>query len=334
MLTVRKYFSVKDIPVSEWNRFVVRDAVGLEIAHLSAIEHSKINNLKPIYFLAYQDDLPIGIAYGIILNVDFAKLSNRYGSDILNTIRCWKPDFMKVKILEMGHIASLGSTVEFLPEYSSDFLRILSSEIDDIVKNENLDLCLIRDIPFSKWEQFRNICDYGYCSSLGYPIAKLDLKWSDISGYYKDLKSKKRNQIVQRRSRLQKEEISVEVIEDYAPYAERLTELWTQVAQHNNGYEHERLTPDFFRTLSSELKGRSHLVAIKRYDELIAFGLNLIGYSEYFGMAEGLDYRYRDTYDLYFNNIFESLKVACELKMKKFNVGITTYDFKTSMGCE
>ncbi len=334
MLFVKKYFSVDYIPVSDWNKFVVRNSVSLEIEHLSAIEHSKINNLKPIYFLAYQDDLPIGIAYGIILDVDFAKLSNRYSLDVLNTIRCWKPDFMKLKILELGHISSLGTTLEFLPEFASNFLELLSSEIDSIAQTENLDICLIRDIPFPKLEQYQGICDAGYCASLGYPIAKLVLKWSNINGYYHDLKSKKRNQILQRRSQLLKEEISVEVIEDYAPYAERLTELWTQVAQHNNGYEHERLTPDFFKTLSSELKGRSHLVAIKRYDELIAFGLNLIGDTEYFGMAEGLDYRYRDEYDLYFNNIFESLKVACELKMKIFNVGITTYDFKASMGCE
>lgn len=86
--------------------------------------------------------------------------------------------------------------------------------------------------------------------------------------------------------------------------------------------------------MSVHLKGRSHVVAIKRDGTIIAYGLNLIGDKEYFGMAEGMDYMFRDQYDLYANNIFESLNVACKLGKKTFNIGITTYDFKTSIGAE
>jgi 8-amino-7-oxononanoate synthase len=162
----------------------------------------------------------------------------------------------------------------------------------------------------------------------------MEMNGDPINGYFGALKSKKRNQLLHRRSKIQKPEISVEIIEDYGIYADRLTELWTEVAQNNNGYEHERLTPSFFIKMAEELKGRSHIVAIKREEEIIAFGLNLIGDSEYFGMAEGLDYQYRDQYDLYFNNIFSSFEVACSLGKKIFNMGITTYDFKCSIGCE
>jgi 8-amino-7-oxononanoate synthase len=76
------------------------------------------------------------------------------------------------------------------------------------------------------------------------------------------------------------------------------------------------------------------VVAIKKHGEIIAYGLNLIGDEEYFGVAEGLDYDVRDLYDLYANSIFEGLRVACGLGKKTFNIGITSYDFKTSIGAE
>jgi 8-amino-7-oxononanoate synthase len=129
-------------------------------------------------------------------------------------------------------------------------------------------------------------------------------------------------------------EIAVEVIEDYAPHAERLAELWGQVAQRHGEYEHERLTPDYFAAMARHLEGRSHVLAIKRHGTIIAFGLALIGDDEYFGAAEGMDYAVRDSYELYSNMIFETVRVACELGKKTLNLGITTYDFKASLGAE
>ncbi len=334
MISIQQFSSIDSVPVHDWNRFVDTASVSLEIAHLKGIELSRINDIKPYYFIAYEEQNVIGIAYGIILNVDFAKLSNSYPFEILETIRCWKHQFMKLKILEMGHIASLGNTIHFDTNYAHDFLKLLHLEIEKIALQEQIDVCLIRDILKEQVPFFQPLTDEGYCCTLGYPIARMELKWNHISGYLEALKSKKRNQLLHRSSQIDQPEIQIEIIEDYGIYADRLTELWTQVAINNNGYEHEKLTPAFFIKMSEELKGRSHLVAIKKDDELIAFGLNLIGDTEYFGMAEGLDYKYRDQYDLYFNNIFESFKVACTLGKKFFNFGITTYDFKCSIGCE
>jgi len=334
MFKVQISNSIHNVPASIWDTFVTKDAVGLEREHLQAIEQSRINNINPYYLIVYSDNEPIGIAYGIIFQIDFAKLADTYPLNVLNTLRTWKPDFMKLKIIEFGFIASLGSTINCKPGFQSDFLCALSKEIDRIATVENADLCLIRDINDIDYKTFETIGNFGYCSAMGYPIARMQLHWDCFADYLSSLKSKKRNQFQQRREKLRKPELSVEIIEDYAPYAHRLAELWENVAKNNNGYEHERLTPDFFREMSNGLKGRSHVVAIKRYGEIIAYGLNLIGDNDYFGMAEGMDYRYRDEYDLYANNIFESLNVACIMRKKTFNIGITTYDFKSAIGCE
>ena len=334
MLQLEYYQSINDVPTSIWNQFVSTYSVGLEIGHLKAIEVSRINDLKPYYIIGYKNNDPIGIAYCFSMQINFAKMANSYPSDVFDIIKTWKPNFMDMRIIEMGQIASIGSTIEVNRDFISDFLIALNSKIDEIAKIENADLCIIRDIDEALYCDFKVLENYGFSNVMGFPIARMPIKWDDFDGYLKSLKSKKRGNFTQKIYNLQKPEIKVEVIEDYAPYSKRLAELWENVAQKNNGYEHEKLTPEYFEAMSKYLKEKSHVVAIKENDEIVAYGLNLIGDEEYFGVAEGLDYNLRDKYDLYANNIFEALRMACKLKKKIFNIGITAYDFKTSVGAE
>lgn len=334
MIRFDSYTSVDKIPVLVWERFVSKQAVGLEINHLRAVEKSRINDIHPYYLIGFDENVPIGIAYCFSIQVDIAQMSDSYPQKVLDIVKCWMPGFLEVRIVELGHIASLGTTIEVLPGYLDGFLIELSKKIDDIARLENADLCLIRDLPTTKCKDYSVLDKVGFQAFKGFPIARMKLNWNSFEDYLADLKSKRRKNILQKREKLNVEEISVEVIEDYAPYADKLSELWSNVAKSNNGYSHEKLTPEYFRSMSLYMNGRSHVVAIKRKGEIVAYGLNLIGDEEYFGMAEGMDYTFRDQYDLYANSIFESLSVACLLGKRNFNIGITTYDFKLSIGAQ
>jgi len=334
MFRMEHYTSVKEVPDIIWNRFVHRGAVGLELGHLQAIEVSRINDIHPYYIIGYLEEEPVGIAYCFSIRVDLARMTNSYPAEVVETVKTWKPEFMEMRIVEVGHLASLGTTIEVAQPYITDFLRALSGKIDEIASLEKAELCIIRDIPAVRYNEFCELKECGYRPAMGFPVARMKLNWNSFDGYLASLKSKKRNNIRHRRAKLQAPEITVKIIEDYAPYSERLAGLWTNVAKRQNGYEHERLTPAYFEAMSQYLKGRSHVVAVKQNGKIVAFGLNLIGDEEYFGVAEGLDYDVRDLYDLYANNIFEGLRVACELGKKTFNIGITTYDFKTFIGAE
>ena len=332
MFRLNCFSSADEIPVADWERFVSHEAVGLEINHLRAIEVSGINAIRPYYLIGYWNDEPVGIAYCFSTRVDLAKMANQYPPEVLASVKTWMPDFMDLRVLEVGHIASLGKTIEVLQPFQTRFLQAFSGKIDGIARMENADLCIVRDISPEWYEPFCVLKDHGFCPAMGYPIARMQLGWDSFDAYLAALKAKTRKNILLKRAKMKAPELSVEIIEDYAPYAERLAELWTNVAKRINGYEHERLTPAYFEAMSRYLRGRSHVIAIKRFGEIVAFSLGLIGDEEYFGVAEGLDYDLRDQYDLYANNIFESLRMACELKKKTFNIGITTYDFKMAIG--
>lgn len=333
-MKIYKFNSIEDVDKDHWNLFVDSSVVSLDIEHLRAVEESAINDIQPVYFMGYKDGMPQGIAYGFILRMNFARMAATYPKEVLDSVMEWQNNFMNIKILEVGHIASLGNTIACSETHQEEFMGLLSTEIDRHGEEHDVDLCLIRDIPHDKKHRYDGFSMKGFLSVMGFPIAQIPLKWNSFQGYLDALKSKKRNQIKATRKKMLHPEISVEIIEDYGKHAPRLAELWRLVAQANNGYEHEQLSPEYFRSMARNLRGKSHVVAIKRFDEIIAYGLNLIGEKEYFGMAEGLDYRYRDIYDLYGNNILEGLRVAAMLGKERYNIGVTTYDYKCSLGAE
>ena len=179
-------------------------------------------------------------------------------------MKAWRPGFMRLRVLEVGHLASLGATIEAVPgDEGQDFLRALASELEDIGRLENADIGLIRDLPTSRYADFRVFEDDGYRPALGFPIARLALRWPRLEGYLAALKHKKRRTGATFGPPSRSPRCRVDVIDDYGPYAERLAELWNQVASRHGEYEHERLTPAYFTSLARYLSGRSHIVAPK-----------------------------------------------------------------------
>ena len=328
------YSSIGQVPISIWERFASRSAVGLEPAHLRAVEASRINDLHPYYLIGLQGDEPVGIAYCFAMDIDLTKLVTEDPAEVIATVKTWKPGFMELRILEVGHIASLGTTVEAETRFQGDFLCALGGEVEGIAALEDAELGVVRDVEAERYREFRVLEEEGFRPTMGFPIVRVKLEWQNFDGYLSALKSKKRSDVLRRRAALNAPGIAVEIIEDYAPHAERLAELWSQVAQRHAEYEHERLTPEYFAAMGQNLQGRSHVLAIKRDGAIIAFGLALIGDDEYFGASEGMDYTVCDSYELYSNLLLETIRVACDLKKKTLNLGITTYDFKASLGAE
>jgi 8-amino-7-oxononanoate synthase len=330
---IARYESIEQVPRSTWDRFAPRDAVGLEAEYLRAVEVSRINDLHPYYLVGHLAGEAIGIAYGFSIDMDLTKLAGDDPPEIIDTVRAWKPGFMNLRLVEVGHLSCLGPTIQALPPHLPAFLAALADEVDEIARVEDADLGVVRDIPAARYGEFRLLEECGYRPVMGYPIARMGLGWDGFEGYVSALKSKKRNGVRKKQAKLRVPGIRVRIIEDYAPHAERLAELWGNVARRGD-YEHDVLTPAYFAAMSRHLAGRSHVLAIERDGTIIAFGLALLGDEEYFAVSEGMDDGARDSYELYANLMFETLRDACALGKKTLNLGITAYDFKTSIGAE
>ena len=95
----------------------------------------------------------------------------------------------------------------------------------------------------------------------------------------------------------------------------------------------EILPVDFFRQLTRRSKGEVELVVIRLEKQIIAFAWCLHAQKDYHAMYAGLDYRFNDELDLYFNLSYAVLDRALQKRPSRIYVGQTADTFKARLGC-
>jgi len=333
---IKLYTSIHEVPHHDWDSIAPKAYVGLESQHLKALELSRLNDLKPYYVLAYgADGTPQAIAYFFIMTMDFSALGTEVPPLVRKAVKTWMPNFLTFKIIECGFISALGESIACRNELNlSPFILKVSELMEMVGKTENVDLVFIRDIPFERHSFYKPLYNEDYDSTLGFPIAKMEVKWNNFDEYLQSMKKKTRVNIKQRLSKLNDPSLQVECIQNYGSLADQLEKLWLQVEQKAVQYSHERLTAAYFRNLCVCLPEKTHIIAIKKDKEIIGFYLNLVGEREFFSAFCGINYTYNDDYNTYFNLYFLTLKEVFKRKKDIFNLGITSYDFKTYTGGE
>jgi len=332
---IHQYQSVENVPQKVWDSIAPQEYVGIETSHLKAIEQSGINDLEHYYLLVSNNDKPVGIAYFVIMDFDVSKLSSEISPETLSTLKSWNPNFMNFKMLECGLISGLGEAIAADNEILPSILPSVVSKMESIGKQAGADFILIRDIPYHRYQLCEPLEEEGFIPVLGFPTAKMELRWNTFEDYLTSLKSKTRRDIRKHMFKLNSQEITVELIQDFGQYSDHLEYLWNQVKQNATAeYEHEKLTAAYFQEISQCLPDRSHVIVIRRRGEIVAFSLCLVGDQEYFLPHIGINYQYNNQYDLYFNLHFLALQEALKRSKKIINFGITTYHFKLHIGFE
>ena len=331
---IHKYRTIENVPQEVWDSIAPREYVGIETLHLKAIERSGINDLEYYYLLVLNDDKPVGIAYFFLMDFDVSKLSSEISPETLSTLKSWHPNFMNFKMLECGLISGLGEAIAAEDEILPSILPSVVSEMESVGKKAGVDFILIRDIPYHRYHLYKPLEEEGFIPALGFPTATIELRWNTFEDYLTSLKSKARHNIRNRMLRLNSQEITVELIQDFGKYSDRLEYLWNQINQKAEDYEHEKLTAKYFQEINQCLPDKSHIIAIRREGEIIAFFLCLVGDQEYFAAFAGVDYQNNNQYRLILNLHLFAIQEAVKRGKKRINFGITSYDFKLLIGSE
>jgi hypothetical protein len=90
--------------------------------------------------IGFQAGEPVGIAYCFAMDMDLTRLVTEDPPEVIAAVKTWKPAFMELRVLEIGHVASLGTTIEAEPQLQGAFLRALGGAVEEIAALEDADL--------------------------------------------------------------------------------------------------------------------------------------------------------------------------------------------------
>lgn len=332
---ITTYHSIEDLPHESWNRIARHiSSPFLQTAHLRAVEASEINQLSHFYLTGKTNGSIDIISYFFTMNFDVSYLMDDIDEQTKKALRNWFPDFMKMKMLECGLISGLGRTFFGYQVDDSIYIPPALEQIDRIAKESEVDFILIRDVDLDLYEREKSFfLAKQYKPMVGYPIARMELPWNSFDAYLGSLKSNAFREVKRHQNRLNAPEIQTGIIEDFGEHAETLYALWSQVNERGS-YSHETLSVRYFREVNCNMDKDSYIHVIRKAGEIVAFALCMIGEDELISLYVGIDYQWNEKYHLYFNLHFLAIEEAIRLGKSRINFGITSYDFKTLIGCE
>jgi 8-amino-7-oxononanoate synthase len=326
---------LEDVDAAAWDAGF-RGSPGLNHAFLRLVEESEINDLKHYYVLTRDSaGQVVGRSNLYKVPMDFASMDRLLPAPARATVKRWFPDLMLFNLLEAGQFTSIGDSIQSTTdERLEDVLRAVIQEMEDIAQHGGVDFFLIRDVPLSRYERYRDVLrPLGYLPTCGFANAWLELP-SSFEQFLETHSSKTRYKLRKSLEIQAKLGIDVEVTRDYAALSLEMERLWRNVNSSALEYSREQLNARFFELGAKLLADNSEAIVFRHRGKPIAFMLNLFAEDQYVMLDWGVDYDlefYREA-NLYRAASVLSVKRAIELGKKRMELGITNYVPKALLG--
>ncbi len=335
MLEIKVLNSINEIDEEAWDSIVEKDHVISSYMYLKAVEESGINVCFYRYPVVYEDGKLVAhtCIYKIYFELDvFAKGPVKW---LINQVRSFWPNFLKLALLECGTPVALGNTISYAPGVDREkILEIIVNRMDEIAKESRIGIILLRDFYIEELEFYDIFKNYHFKKLENLPNTMIENQWSGFKKYLDSMRGHYRYKTKKRIKKFEGGGLSVEVRNGFSDIAPELLRLWQQVFENATEYKREILTEDFFRNMDRYMGDDSKVLLLNNEHKIVGFALILMDGESMKFMFSGLDYEYNKRYCVYFNTLYNVVKLGIESGSKSFDMGITTCIPKMDVGAK
>ncbi|MFW6364358.1 MAG: GNAT family N-acetyltransferase, partial [Spirochaeta sp.] len=211
-------------------------------------------------------------------------------------------------------------------------LPMVDRELRCLAREEHTSLILIRDIRVHERRDFLPLHRLGYRIVPNLTNAFLRITQSTFEQYLNDLTTKRRRAVNSHLKQFHSQGCSIERIDDFAPLASAMVELWNNTAARATEYQREQMNEAFFQQMSDRLGDRSFALVCRRNTVPIGFVVLLDAGDCLVSTYCGMDYRYNRSTSTYFVMFYESIRLAIQMRKEWLELGITNYTPKIELG--
>lgn len=231
------------------------------------------------------------------------------------------PGWLRMRMLMVGCPAGDGA----LDSREQWFVEGLCEALGIYAKKTKASAILLKDFPAVYREVLAPLADRGYRRVPSMPACKLDFDFASFEAYMKEkLGRKLRYKYIKLNK---KEAIPFEVLTDVAPIAGELYELYRQTHERSK-MRFERLTPEFFTLIGSEMPGTARYFVWRVDGKIAAFALCLVHEGTMYHLNIGFDYSVSFDLQLYYVTIRDLFQWALDNGLRHYVTGQLNYDPK------
>jgi hypothetical protein len=336
----RIFDSIGDVDLAAWER--VRSQCAASIFTDPRFIAAAETGMKPMcrfrHALLYDEaGRPAACASLTAMTVDLADLADPRMAWVIRRAPMLSR-FRKLKVMMCGLPGSPGGSSLALASTaaSAQVLALLDELMRDLAACAAMDVVAFKEFGQDDMASMNSLLGLGYRCVPSLPMHLFRPSFPDFSHYCAALKTRYRQQINRSTRKLRNTGVELAVLTDpeeiLRAYTPEVHALYYQMAAKAE-LNLEILPIEFFRELTSRLAGEIELVAFSRDSRIIAFGWCLHAGSTYSMLYAGLDYRFNDELDLYFNLMYAGLDRALRKGVARIEVGQSAGVFKARLGC-
>jgi Peptidogalycan biosysnthesis/recognition len=273
-----------------------------------------------------------------ILPIDLVSLADEPVRRAVGAIRKLVPSFLRVKAALCGIPVGLGQSSVLIRDGADvgRLLRALDRLLQSVAQWTRAAMVLYQDFGPQDELRLKRLEERSYLRVRSLPSYTFPIQYHTFDEYLHSLRAVYRSSIRRSQRKLRNVGVTLERVSD----ASRLTELYGDQAHQlylaveaKAEYQFELVTKHFFYALAQAFPGELTCVFGRAPSgEIIGFLWSLIVDKRYYGLYIGLDYRWSERSDLYFNLIYADMEYALRQGLNRIDIGPTADSFKARLG--
>ncbi len=306
---------------------------------VSVVQESFAGQARVWYVVIYQDDVrPVACAAVCLFPVDLSLLAQGAARRVVERLGRLLPRVTRLQTLIGGLPVSVGRKQLAIAPGADP--RAVFEELDRVLvslaRREGARMIALKEFSAADCASMTSLAALGYRRADSLAMNHFEHRFSDFDAYLGALRGNYRR--VVRRSRKKADEGGLRTVSLVGPdelervYTPALHLMYEAVAKQSETVL-EILPREFFLLLARRFPERVRLTLLVQGERALAFSWDLLSDDRYYCLFIGLDYERNAELDLYFNLMYEVLDEALRSGARSYQVGQTSDDFKSRLGC-
>jgi len=320
---------IEQIPREDWDQAFPK--VLESHSFLKTLDESSFDEFSFFYIIIYDNEVPVGAASCFLMDFPLDLAVSGPFKLFFKSIKFILPNIFKQKTLFCG--LPMGPGRIGIVRDSQQVMEKISQSLEKIAKEQKAAMIIFKDFTSEYEAGLKPLLSKGFSRIESFPFTQMDIRFKSFDEYLKTLSRSSRENLKRNFKKVDnKVKIDLEVVgkledkvlgEAYALYLE---------TYNKQEMSFEKLSEDFFRNIQRNMPQETKFFLWRIEGKLVAFAFCLVAGDCFIDYYLGFDYSVAHNYCLYFIRFRGLMEWCIKHGIKKYEMGVTTYEPKRRLG--
>ena len=320
---------IDEIPPEDWNRVFPHILEGYDF--MKSVDEADFEQFSFYYILVYRDHVPVGAASCFLMNYPLDTTVQGPLKVCMTAVKKMLPNLFNLRALICGFPMTPGR-IGITGENPHLIVKALVDCMEMIAQKEKVPIVAFKDFGLQYTEVLDPLREEGFVRFQSLPNTEMEVRFENFEQYLKTLSGATRYDLKRKFKKVDgRIKIDLEISDELDGELETAHDLYLQTSG-KGGVQFEKVPREFFVRVSKNMSGKVKYFLWRIDQKLVAFTLCLVSEDRFIDYYLGLDYSVAYDYGLYFIRFRDMLKWCIDHKIKKYEMGNTSYEPKKRLG--